>query len=289
MTNEQLAIRIRAGIDEAVNMLQLWQQNKGFIYKTAKKYSQYVEMDDLLQEGYLGLCEAVRHYEPEQGVLFLSYAAFWIKQQMHTYVEKCGSVVRISSGTRNQILRYKKLRAEYKMLYGENPTDAQMSVFLGVSREKLEDIKKALRMGKIESLNRPIGGEEDDLLLGDTVSSDENMEEDVISQMDKSRFAETLWKTVDELPEKPCEVIKKRYQEQMRLEEISDSMGEDRERVRNYERKALRFLRHPDRRDIFSVYYEEYFSAAPIHHVGVETFNRTWTSSVEAEVLRQYN
>lgn len=289
MTNEQLAIRIRAGIDEADNMLQLWQQNKGFVYKTAKKYAQYAELDDLLQEGYLGLCEAVRHYEPEQGTLFMTYAAFWIKQQIYRYVENCCSVVRISSGTRNQILRYKKLRAEYKMLYGENPTDAQMSVFLGVSREKLEDIKKALRMGKIESLNRPIGGEEDDLLLGDMVASDEDMEEDVMTRLDKSQFFETLWETVDELPEKPCEVIKKRYQAQMRLEEIADSMGEDRERIRNYERKALRFLRHPDRRDGFRVYYEEYFSAAPIHHVGVETFNRTWTSSVEAEVLRQYN
>lgn len=289
MTNEQLVIRIRAGIDEADNMLRLWQQNKGFVYKTTKKYAQYAELDDLMQEGYLGLCEAVRHYEPEQGTLFLTYAAFWIKQQMFRYVEKCGSVVRIPSGTRNQILRYKKLRAEYKMLYGENPTDAQMSVFLGVSREKLEDIKKALRMGEIESLSKPIGGEEDDLLLGDMVASDEDMEEDVVSQMDKSQFAKTLWKTVDKLPEKPCEVIKKRYQEQMRLGEIADSMGEGRERIRNYECKALRLLRHPDRRDGFRVYYEEYFSAAPIHHVGVETFNRTWTSSVEAEVLRQYN
>ena len=289
MTNEQLAIRIRAGIDEAVNMLQLWQQNKGFVYKTAKKYAQYAELDDLMQEGYLGLCEAVRHYKPEQGVLFLSYAAFWIKQQMFRYVEKCGSAVRISSGTKNQILRYKKLRAEYKMLCGEDPTDSQMSIFLGVSREKLEDIKKALRMGKIESLSKPIGGEDDSLLLGDMVASDEDIEEDVMTRLDKSQFFETLWETVDELPEKPCEVIKKRYQEQMRLEEIADSMGEDWERIRNYERKALRFLRHPDRRDVFRVYYEEYFSAAPIHHVGVETFNRTWTSSVEAEVLRQYN
>ena len=59
MTNEQLVALIRAGDNEAENMLVLWQQNKGFIYKIAMKYQGYAEIEDLLQEGYLGLCEAV--------------------------------------------------------------------------------------------------------------------------------------------------------------------------------------------------------------------------------------
>lgn len=68
----------------------------------------------MLQEGYLGLCEAVKHYEPEQETTFLRYASFWIKQQMYRYVENCCSVIRISSGTRTEVLRYKKIYAEYK-------------------------------------------------------------------------------------------------------------------------------------------------------------------------------
>lgn len=68
MTNEQLVIRVKAGEDTAGNMLKLWQQNKGFIAKMAKKYQGYAEMDDLMQEGYIALCEAVRQYDPEQGV-----------------------------------------------------------------------------------------------------------------------------------------------------------------------------------------------------------------------------
>ena len=63
MTNEQLVARIQAGENTAENMLQLWQQTKAFVAKLAKKYKGYAEFDDLMQEGYLGLNEAVNHYD----------------------------------------------------------------------------------------------------------------------------------------------------------------------------------------------------------------------------------
>ena len=63
MTNEQLVAHIRGHINEAENMLQLYNQNRGFIYKMAMKFQNYAEIEDLLQEGYLGLCEAVNHYK----------------------------------------------------------------------------------------------------------------------------------------------------------------------------------------------------------------------------------
>ena len=54
MDNEQLVIRIRAGIDVAENMLQLWQQNKGYICKIVNAYREYAEEDDLLSRGLSG-------------------------------------------------------------------------------------------------------------------------------------------------------------------------------------------------------------------------------------------
>ena len=95
MTNEQLVARIQVGEDTAVNMLQLWEQNQRFIGMIAVKYSGYAEMDDLKQEGYLALCEAVRHYNPDQGVPFINYAAFYIRQGMQRYIENSGNCIRI--------------------------------------------------------------------------------------------------------------------------------------------------------------------------------------------------
>ena len=94
MTNEQLAARIKAGEDEAGNMLKLWQQTEGFIAKLAMKYQGRAEFEDLKQEGYIGLCEAVRQYAPDRGVPFLNYAAFWIRQAMRRYADNCCGAIR---------------------------------------------------------------------------------------------------------------------------------------------------------------------------------------------------
>ena len=77
MTNEQLVARIQAGENTAENMLQLWQQTKAFVAKLAKKYKGYAEFDDLMQEGYLGLNEAVNHYDVSQHIPFINYAAYF--------------------------------------------------------------------------------------------------------------------------------------------------------------------------------------------------------------------
>lgn len=71
MENEQLVARIQAGEDVAENMLKLYDQNKGFIAKVAKKYQGLAELDDLLQEGYIGLSEAVDHFDAGRGVSFI--------------------------------------------------------------------------------------------------------------------------------------------------------------------------------------------------------------------------
>lgn len=75
MDNGQIVNRIQAGENEQENMTLLWQQNQNFITMIARKYSSCAEMEDLEQEGYIGLYEAVRHYDASSGVPFINYAA----------------------------------------------------------------------------------------------------------------------------------------------------------------------------------------------------------------------
>lgn len=95
MSNEELVIRIKAGVDVADNMLQLWEQTKSFIHMAARQYQGYAELEDLEQEGYIALYDAVDGYSQEAGCKFLSYASFWIKQRMKRYIENCCMPVRI--------------------------------------------------------------------------------------------------------------------------------------------------------------------------------------------------
>lgn len=108
MTNEQLAIRIKAGIDVADNMLKLWQQNRGFIHKIVNQYKVFAEEEDLEQEGYLGLSEAVGHYNPDEGVTFLHYASYWIKQYIVRYIKSNGTV-RLPEHIQERIRKYNRI------------------------------------------------------------------------------------------------------------------------------------------------------------------------------------
>lgn len=284
MTNEQLVARIRAGEDEAENMLALWQQNRGFIGKMAMRYQGYAEMDDLKQEGYLGLCEAVHHYK-DGSVPFINYAAFWIKQAMRRHIDNCSSTVRIPVYARQWVSKYNKVIREYQKHCGEFPPDPALRYLLGVDQEKLEDIKKYAKTGQIRSLSEVIGGEEDDFTLEDTIASDQDMEEDIIRELDRENMKRELWIAVDQLPGELPEVVRKRYQERITLNDLGKRMGRNISAVSMLENKALRKLRLPGRSRKFRAYYEEYLSASSCRHVGVESFQRTWMSEVEREVL----
>lgn len=72
-TNEELVKKIKAGEDVAGNMAKLWQQNKNFVYSIARKYGES-EIDDLMQEGYLGMYRAVGNYDLSAGTSF-AYSA----------------------------------------------------------------------------------------------------------------------------------------------------------------------------------------------------------------------
>ena len=122
MDNEQLVARIQGGDNEAENMLQLWQQNTGFITMLARKYSAGAEMEDLEQEGYIALCESVRHYDSDRGMSFISYAAFWIKRRMRICADN-NRTVHLSFNVGDEVRQYQKIMREYRKEYGCDPSD----------------------------------------------------------------------------------------------------------------------------------------------------------------------
>ena len=237
-----------------------------------------------MQEGYLGLCEAVRYYDAEKGVPFINYAALWIRQVMQRYIDNSGNVVRIPAHIGALVRKYKKLKSEYIKYYGMEPTDREMSAFLGVSEEKLEDVKKSARMGRIRSLSEPLG-EEEDYTLADAVASPENLEENLARKIDRERMIQSVWIEVGRLPENQAALLRWRFWEGKTLKETGERMGVSIEAARQLQNKAMRALRLPKRCVRFRAYHEEYLAPAAVHHVGVRRFQETWTSEVEREVL----
>ena len=121
MSNEELVSRIKSGIDPAGNMLQLWEQNRGLIGSIAVKYKGYEDLEDLKQQGYIGLCNAVNNYQSGEGVPFAGYAALWIRQSMTRYIVNSGNPVRIPVHEFNRQQRYKRFLREYEVRTGKPP------------------------------------------------------------------------------------------------------------------------------------------------------------------------
>ena len=122
MSNEELVERIRNGYHVTENMQVLYENNLPLIKRFIKPYAYYESEEDLLQEAYFGLWEAVRHYESSENVLFMTYARYWIKQSIQRYMENSGSILRISSAYRKKIARYKKTVQELSLIHISEPT-----------------------------------------------------------------------------------------------------------------------------------------------------------------------
>lgn len=287
MTNEQLVARIQSGEDEAENMLRLWERNQRFITVKAKRFSGYAEMDDLQQEGYIALCNAVQHYDPDQGSTFIHYAAFWIRQGMQRYIENCCGAVRIPVGVQTEIRKYRNICCSFQKQYGREVTDRELCGLLCIDGGKLDQLKKDAEMGKVRSLSEPIGGEDGDLTLGDAVPSADDPEGATMQELDAENMKQDLWIAVDELPGKLPSVIRCRFLEGRTLQEVGQLIGVNKEAVRRQQEKALRELRWSSRGRKYRRYYEEYIAASSVRHVGVASFQRIWTSSTEREAIRR--
>lgn len=289
MTNEQLTIRIKAGIDVANNMLQLWQQNRGFIHKIVNQYKAYAEEEDLEQEGYLGLSAAVDHYNPDEGVTFLHYASFWIKQYMSRYIKSNGTI-RLPEFMQGRIREYHRMVQKWLQNYHREPTDREICHFLGISWEMLENLRKAAQMAQIGSLDVPVG-EDGDCSMYDLLPSAMDEEEQAIEKIQHEQLCAVLWPLVDALPGQQPQVIRARYQEKRTLADIAKEKGVTLDAIRQQETKGLRELRKPSKSKLLRPFLpdDDRIYSMGLQGNGVGSFNRTWTSSTERVALEEWS
>lgn len=284
MTNEQLVICIQAGEEVADHMAQLWQQNQGIIGKLAEKYSHLAEEEDLKQEGYFGLWEAARRYNPKEGAKFITYASHWIRQKMVRYIHNNGTV-RIPVHENERLMQYNKLCNAFLAKLNRMPSGHEISRYLGISIKQARQLQNDAGMAEIGSLDSPVAGAED-IVLGDSIASNEDIESTILDKLETQQLKDTLWLLVDALPGKQPEVIRARYQEGRTLEDVGREMGVTGNMVRQIQATALRELRKPSRADQLRPFLDEVIYSKGIRGGGVRRFHETWTSSTEREALK---
>lgn len=285
MSNEQLVARIQAGENVAENMLLLWEQNQGLIKAIAKKYTAFSEIDDLLQEGYIGLCNATYGYNPEDGTFF-NYATLWIRQAIRRYIENNGSCVRIPSYMHQNMRNYNKAQEEFKQSYGRTASDSEMRRYLGLSGKEYETLIQGIRMRSCSSLDKEENYNDgsDPYRLLDVIPGECSAEETALDQVEKEELQEILWGLVDSLPIEQAKLIKERYQSDITLAQAASKLGISYEKANLAIKKGLRTLRRPEYCIQLQPYLPDSFLSMA-YHGSVTTFRYTWTSSTERTAI----
>ncbi len=241
MTNERIVTEIRNGYSVTDNMQLLYENNLPLIKKFIKPYTAYEPMEDLLQEAYFGLSEAVKHYETSENVLFMSYAGYWIKQSVQRYLEKCGSTVRIPSHTRQKIARYKKTAQGLEQELGRIPTDNEIADRMCVSVGLLPELE--IQMQGVASLDTPLA-DDNSLTLADTVQADLSVENETIDKIYAEHSKNELWGIVERFTaERENHVIREIFINNQTMAAVARAEGISIDRIRQIKEKGLRKLR----------------------------------------------
>lgn len=277
MTNEQLALEVKAGINTAENMAALYEQNRGLIHSIARRFRGREEMEDLMQEGYLGLSAAVDHWDPTGGASFATYAAYWIRRQMQAYVRDKSGIVRLPAHFRETVREYERLRDWFLLERGREPLRAEIQAVLRLSDEKYTLLMKGRSMDQIGSLDAVLPADDSgETTLGSLVPADTDIEAEYEEQITE----QAVQAAVKALTADQEEVIRLRWMEGKTVKEVAGEMGLKSEDARRLERKAFRKLARELR-----PYLPEKMGSLAYRGASVERFNQTWTSSTERAAL----
>lgn len=238
---QQLARRVQRGDKEAFEHLVA--SNLSFVVKVASEYRNLgLPLEDLLNEGNLGLIEAARRYDPTKGTKFITYAIWWIRKSILKALAEQVNLVRVPTYQMKKVKQVREAEHTLRKELGRSPERHEISDRLDVSLRKVE---QTLQVHAREmSLDETVGKEKTSLVSDYLVDPDvESPEERLLKREGSSLVAEAF----EHLSENERIVIRHRFGLDgcpiLTLKEIGEKMGVSRERVRQIETQAKLRLR----------------------------------------------
>lgn len=218
--------------------------NLRLIYRIARRYRcRSYSHEDLVQEGIVGLMQAIDRWDPERGCRLSTYAVHWIRQAIARAVEQNDRLIHVPLQATVDLRRLVRLREDLERVLGRMPNEGELADAVGLSEDRVRQL-----LGTIEdaiSLEALVGGDEDTSLMELAEDPDALNPEDGALM---GEYRQQLRQLVDGLRPRERWVVEERFgfdgRHPQTLEEISRQLQVSRERVRQIEARAIQKLRH---------------------------------------------
>jgi RNA polymerase primary sigma factor len=241
-----LARRIREGDQRALD--KLTRANLRFVVSVAKQYqNSALSLNDLINEGNLGLVKAAQKFDETRGFKFISYAVWWIRQSIIQALAEHSRIVRLPLNKVGLVSKINKTFSELEQKYQREATPEEVSIYLGLS---IDEVLGALDLaGRHVSMDAPFQEGESNSLIDVLDNPNAELADEGVDY--RESLQQETNRTLSTLTERERDVIKLFFgigvENAMTLEDIGDTLGITRERIRQIKDKAIIKLRSSSR------------------------------------------
>ncbi|MFT6051546.1 MAG: RNA polymerase nonessential primary-like sigma factor [Halioglobus sp.] len=239
---ERYYARLALSGDEA-GRRRMIESNLRLVVKISRRYiNRGLTLLDLIEEGNLGLMHAVEKFDPERGFRFSTYATWWIRQTIERGIMNQTRTIRLPIHVVKELNVYLRAARVLTQKLDHEPSAEEIAEMLD---RPAKDVKRMLGLNeRVLSVDTPLGPGSDRVVL-DTIADTHDC--DPSSLLQKSNIKDSILEWLEELTDKQCEVVSRRFglrgYESSTLEEVGREIGLTRERVRQIQVEALRRLR----------------------------------------------
>jgi len=219
--------------------------NLRLVYSIVQRYQGHgLALDDLVQEGNIGLIKAVERFDWRRGYKFSTYATWWIRQSAHRALADKGRTIRLPVHLNEKVVEVLRAAKAYELENATSPSSSKLAELLSEPEHKIATIRA--RMIEPVSLHE---AKENGIYLEDILSSSDATNPEVVAE--QSSLESTIQHILSDMDKRSAAVIVSRFgldgSDEKTLEEIGQMLHLTRERIRQIESKALRQLSHPSR------------------------------------------
>ncbi|MDR1310091.1 MAG: RNA polymerase factor sigma-32 [Deltaproteobacteria bacterium] len=203
-------------------------------------------LQDLVQEGNMGLMQALRKFDPTRGVKFSYYASYWIKAYMLKYIMENWRLVKVGTTQAQRKLFYNLKKEQDKLAReGLEPASGLLAERLGVSEQAIREMDMRMSSGREISLDAPVGPDSSQSQISLIPNAEEGADNILADAQIREMVADKLERFKDTLDERELIILERRLmtEDPITLQELGEEFGVSRERIRQVEERLKKSLR----------------------------------------------